>query len=124
VLLIDRRKWASVVSTVFPQGPGAVDAPLAPVAVLNGTTTTGLATAWADALKRNGVTVSRFASATTATQRQTVIYAAPGTRRTAEQVASMLGLALERVQDGTTDGQAAGEVLVLLGSDTVLPANR
>jgi hypothetical protein len=123
VQLIDQRKLAGVVATVFTQPPALAESPAA-VAILNGTTTPGLATAWADVLERDGVTVSRFDSATTGSQVQTVIYAAPGTRRTAEQVARVLGLALTRVEDDTAPGQPAGEVLVLLGSDTMLPANR
>jgi polyisoprenyl-teichoic acid--peptidoglycan teichoic acid transferase len=84
------------------------------VAILNGAGVAGLAARTADRLTQRGFVISSVGDAPKA-QSQTAIFARPGARSAAEQVATTLGMPTARVSESTNLGPT--DVQVILGSD-------
>ncbi|GIW08127.1 MAG: LytR family transcriptional regulator [Dehalococcoidia bacterium] len=117
VLQIDKRALAKVVAEVLGESAPAPEA--ASIEVLNGTTTTGLATRTAALLQEKGLAVTRFDTADEA-RAETAIYAATGKRRTAEIVAGLIGVPTDRIREAPAPPGAA-DIRVILGRDAKDP---
>jgi hypothetical protein len=86
----------------------------ASIEVLNGAGVAGLANRTADRLTQRGFVIANVGDAPKA-QAQTAIFARPGARSTAEQVAATLGIPTARVSESSNLG--AADVQVILGPD-------
>jgi LCP family protein required for cell wall assembly len=86
----------------------------ASVEILNGAGVAGLAARTADRLTQRGFVISNIGDAPRA-QPQTAIFARPGARSAAEQVATTLGVPTGRVSESTNLGSA--DIQVILGPD-------
>ncbi|MFN8532675.1 MAG: LCP family protein [Dehalococcoidia bacterium] len=117
VLQLDRKALASVLADVF-QTPGA-QPEVASIEVLNGTSTTGLATRTAALLKEKGLSVTRFDTADE-TRLETAIFAANGKRQTAEIVAGLIGVSADRIREAP-GAMGAPDIRVILGRDAKDP---
>lgn len=88
----------------------------ATIAVLNNTTTQGLATTSADWLRARGVSVTTVGNAITPTETNTVIRDYTGNPWTARYLAAVMGLSPEQILVGG-DAQSSTDVAVLIGAD-------
>jgi hypothetical protein len=108
-------------TTTTASGPTAVDRRATRVAVLNGTTQTGLARTVADEVEKARFTIS--ATETNADQQvpTTTVSYGSGNQRAAQIIAQVLGIDRASVQpvDPSTSAAADADVVVIVGADKI-----
>lgn len=119
ILEVDKRALAKVVREVLGEPAAALEP--ASIEVLNGTPIVGLATRTAAMLTERGLTVSRFDTANEA-RAETAIYVSNGKRRTAEVVATLIGVPTDRIRE-TAALPSGVDIRVILGRDAKDPAS-
>jgi hypothetical protein len=97
-----------------------LQAEAATIAVLNGTTTGGLAGRTTELMVQNGLQVTRTDNADLSDYSESLIIVYTGKNYTAEYIAHLLNLPLTAVVHGADDG-AENDIAVILGADYVPP---